>query len=287
MHRVLLLTFLLATAACSGGFAHAQAPPQGTFPNGDITLSYRLDRPEGRGPFPAIVIGHGSGRLTKDDHRFFADNLVRRGYIVLRYDKRGVGESGGEYTSVGVTNGEQMIALLASDMAAAAAFLRRQPDVDPARIGLMGASQAGWIIPRAAIDIKPVFMILLSGPAVSIGEEIYYSKFGEPDGASLDKAYDELSRFKGDRGFDPRPILARLDVPGLWLLGQADESIPERDTARILRDFASQGRPFTVVEYPGANHGLFIRAESRMAPYWDDIDRWLGRLARVTAGHDR
>lgn len=274
-HAAIVLSLLLTTAACGRGSVLAQAPPQGRFPSGDITLSYRLDRPEGRGPFPAVVVGHGSGRLTKDDHRFFADNLVRRGYAVLRYDKRGVGESGGEYASVGVQNGARMLALLASDMAAGVAFLRRQPDIDPARIGLVGVSQAGWIIPLAAADSRPAFMILISGPAVSVGEEIYYSRFGEPDGASLDKAYDELSRFSGDRGFDPRPVLEKLDVPGLWLLGEADESIPERDTARILRGFASQGRPFTVVEYPGADHAMFVRAAGRMAPFWSDIDKWL------------
>ena len=268
---------VIALVAATGGCrsAHAQAPPVGTFPNGDIALSYRLDRPEGRGPFPAVVIGHGSGRMTKDDHGFFASNFVNRGYAVLRYDKRGVGESGGNYFSVGVPNGERMLGLLASDMAAGVKFLRSQPDVDPKRVGLMGASQAGWIIPLAATTIKPAFMILFSGPAVSVGEEIYYSKFAEPDGASLENAYDRLSRFTGERGFDPRPILASLEVPGLWLLGQADESIPERDTAKILRDFAGQGRPFTIVEYPGADHGLFIRAERRMAPIWDDIDQFL------------
>jgi dienelactone hydrolase len=282
MRHVLLVVAVAALGpACSGGRAAVEpAPPAGVFPNGEITLSYRLDRPAGPGPFPAVVLGHGSGRITKDQQSFFADPLVQRGYAVLRYDKRGVGGSGGGYSGVGVGNGERMFALLAGDMAAAVAFLRRQPDIVPTRIGLAGVSQAGWIVPLAAAQTRPAFMILISGPAVSVGEENYYSDFAEHGGAALERAYDELSRFTGARGFDPVPVLATLDVPGLWLLGTDDESIPVRNTVAILRGLAAKGRPFEVVEYAGANHGLFIRARGRPAPFWNDIDRWLRAAGR-------
>lgn len=61
---------------------------------------------------------------------------------------------------------------LSSDMAAGAAFLRTLPDVDRTRIGLVGPSQAGWIIPVAAKRSHPAFMILLVGPTVTVGQEI-------------------------------------------------------------------------------------------------------------------
>ncbi len=267
---------VLLVAGCGGTHAMRQrAPADGFIDNAGIKLSYHLDRPEGPGPFPAVVIGHGSGRVTKDQQGFFADELVRRGFAVLRYDKRGVGESTGAYSGVGVRNGDHMFADLSSDMAVGVEFLRAQPDIDGARIGLMGASQAGWIIPLAAARAKPAFMILISGPTVSIGEEMYYSQFAENGGTTLDRAYDELSRFTGARGFDPVPVLQTLNVPGLWLLGQADESIPERNTAAILKGLIAKGRPFEVVEYAGANHGLFDRSKGEFAPYWNDVDRWL------------
>jgi dienelactone hydrolase len=274
---------IACTAIAAGCAAHAQrapAPPDGFIQSGDVRLSYHVDRPDGAGPFPAVVIGHGSGEVTKDQLRRFADVWVARGYVVLRYDKRGVGESTGVYSGVGVQNGDRMFDELSSDMAACVEFLERQPGVDPRRTGLMGASQAGWIIPLAAKKANVAFMILMSGPAVSIGEEMYYSDFAETGGASLERAYDELSRFHGPRGFDPVPTLESLNTPGLWLLGQADESIPEKNTAAILRALAAKGRPFTVVEYPGANHGLFTISTGQRADFWADIDRWLARTLR-------
>ena len=57
--------------------------------------------------------GHGSGRVTKDEVRFLAGRLVAEGYAVLRYDKRGVGQSTGVYENVGIGNSERMISTLA------------------------------------------------------------------------------------------------------------------------------------------------------------------------------
>ena len=143
-----------------------------------------------------------------------------------------------------------------------AAFLR-------ARIGLVGASQAGWIIPVAAARARPAFMIILAGPTVSVGEEIFYSDLVERTTRPLELADRELLTFSGDRGFDPRPVLQSIDVPGLWLLGDNDRSIPIPVTVGILRELASGGKPFAHVVFPGVGHDL------AGAPFWDEIDRWL------------
>src|SRR6185503_21231563 len=69
-----------------------QLPPRtvtGAFKNGDVSLSYLLERPPGKGPFPAVVVGHGSGEVRKEAFGFISTNLLTRGFIVLRYDKRG------------------------------------------------------------------------------------------------------------------------------------------------------------------------------------------------------
>jgi dienelactone hydrolase len=278
--RAIVVSVLLGAAlACRGVASPAPMLSDGYFENAGVRLRFRIDRPgpeAGPGPHPAVVIGHGSGRLTRDDQPWFSWEWTRRGFVVLRYDKRGVGESSGEYVGIGPRNSERMFALLASDMSAATMLLRNQPDVDAGRVLLMGASQAGWIIPVAAERVHPWGMVIISGPTVSVGEEIYYSDFAETGATTLDRAYAELSTFTGARGFDPAPLLASLDVPGLWLLGEADESIPERNTAAILVRLRAGGRPFEFVEYPGADHSLMVNGAT--VRYWDDVDRWLARL---------
>ena len=244
--------------AC-GGAAPVQptvVDPASTFPGEGAQLSYALDLPAGPGPHPAFVLGHGSGRSTKEEARGLARRLVDHGYAVLRYDKRGVGASTGVYEGVGVANSERMIATLAGDMAAGVAFLHTRPEIDGTRIGLIGASQAGWIIPAAARRAPVRFMVMLSGPTVSVGEEIFYSALAEGTTTSFDELSVQLAAFQGPRGYDPRPHLEALSTPGLWLLGARDRSIPTRETVAILQELAATGRPYRWRVDEAAGHDL-------------------------------
>ena len=165
-----------AVAACSNSTSREPSPAEsstGFFANGDVRLSYQLDLPARSGRVPAVVFGHGSGQLDKTSCRFLAGGFQQRGFATLCFDKRGVGQSGGEYVNVGTADSERVFAELAGDIAAGVRFLRRHPQIDGSRIGLAGASQAGWIVPLAATMARPAFMILLVGPAVSVGEEIF------------------------------------------------------------------------------------------------------------------
>lgn len=110
-------------------------------PGAGITLAGTLTLPQGTGPFPAVVLITGSGEQDRDEtiqgHKPFAvwaDALTRRGVAVLRYDDRGVGGSGGGSM-------EETTADFATDARAAMEFLRGRPEIDPARIGLMGHSE--------------------------------------------------------------------------------------------------------------------------------------------------
>jgi uncharacterized protein len=230
-----------------------------TFPSGDVRLAYRLDQPSGPGPFPAIVMGHGSGLATRHQLTSVAQRLVTAGFAVLRYDKRGVGDSGGVYEVAGnVANSERVFPILAGDMLAGVEFLKTRPDVDPTRIGLFGVSQAGWIIPLAASRSSDVrFMILVVGPTVSVGVENYYSSLVEVAlTTSLEDAYARSRAYSGPHGFDPRPTLESLSTPGLWLLGGADRSIPTPLTVEVLQSLQDSGHPYRWIVYPGADHDL-------------------------------
>jgi len=117
------------TAATAG--TEAARPMPALFQNGDTRLAFTLDLPPGKGPFPAIVLGHGSGRTTRDQLTRLSSRFTQLGFAVLRFDKRGVGESTGTYVFVGTKDSPEVFPQLASDIAAGVRFLRTRPEIDP------------------------------------------------------------------------------------------------------------------------------------------------------------
>lgn len=133
-----------------------------------IRLAGSLTLPAGNGPFPAVVLVSGSGPNTRDEvvdhHKIFyvlADYLNRRGLVVLRYDKRGVGASKGTY---GGATTEDFV----DDAEGAVEFLKSDGEVDPKSIGILGHSEGGLIAPEVAVkDSSVAFVVLLAGPGIS------------------------------------------------------------------------------------------------------------------------
>jgi pimeloyl-ACP methyl ester carboxylesterase len=134
------------------------------FTNRDVRLTGTLIAPSIGGRHPAIVLVHGSGAENHVYMLPWARFLVRRGIAVLGYDKRGVGESTGDWNTATYED-------LADDAVAAVEYLKTRRDVDPAQIGLLGISQAGWIMPLAATRSKDIsFLISISGAGVTPAE---------------------------------------------------------------------------------------------------------------------
>jgi alpha-beta hydrolase superfamily lysophospholipase len=257
------------TPTTEGG---APSSATGFFNNGDVRLSYQLDLPQRTGRVGAVVFGHGSGQQTKESCRFLAQGFLSRGFATLCFDKRGVGQSSGTFVFVGARDSIPVFDDLSSDIAAGVAYLRTRPEIDPNRIGLAGVSQAGWIVPLAAQKSKPAFMVLLVGPTVSVGIEGFYSRIVEDTSAPVEDGYKQLPSFNGFHGFDPRPVLESINVPGLWLLGGEDRSIPTPATVAILDQLIAAGKPYAHVVFPGFGHSL------GGAPFWPEIDRWLAKV---------
>jgi dienelactone hydrolase len=262
----------LVLGGCSGG---APDGPLGPEPASDVIeaagarLHSVLDLPAGPGPFRAVVIGHGSGRATTSDGAGYVPFLLARGFAVLRYDKRGVGQSTGTYRGVSAANSDAQIAELAGDMVSALAFLAARPEIDARRLGLMGTSQAGWVMVEAAAR-SPLahFAIAVTGSVEPVGVNIAYENLrGQP----IDAAYAQLALYEGPRGYDPVPVVEGLAAPTLWLLGGEDRLVPSRDCVTILNRLRAGGSPAEFVVYPGEGHGL------PGADYWPDIDAFLAR----------
>jgi dienelactone hydrolase len=260
------------------------------FRSGRSLLSGTLTLPPGRGRHPAVAFVHGSGATTRAYLPDLQALLVRNGVAVLAYDKRGIGQSGGAYPGESPT--PETIDVLARDATAAVHFLAGQPEIDPARVGLAGHSQAGWIMPLAASrDAGVRFLVIFSGPAVTAEEnDLYQNLTGEGDVPQQlsDEEIDAQVLAAGPGGVDPIPWIRKLQVPALWLYGGRDEHIPARLSVRRLEPIASEpGRDFSIEVYPKANHALvetttgltseMLRSD-RFAPgLFPDVAAWLDR----------
>lgn len=214
----------------------------------------------------AVVFVHGSGPQSRnlDIAKRFADE----GIIALVYDKRGVGKSAGDYESKQSVSG-QNIDLLADDSLAAANFLSSYHASEGLDIGLSGISQAGWIVPLAAKKDtaleKPIvdFMLIWSGPVCKVSEEDIFSKYTADSDSSEVPSYQEALNarkrayvwpaFLG-RDTDSSEDLAILDIPGLWIFGKDDGSIPVDLSMQKLSVLEQAGKPYQSVLFSSSGH---------------------------------
>ncbi|NER12462.1 alpha/beta fold hydrolase [Leptobacterium flavescens] len=149
-----------------------------TFKNdeGGITLAGTLTLPEKEGVFPAVVLISGNGRQNRDEefpgHKPFlvlSDYLTRSGIAVLRYDKRGVAASTGDYEAATTKD-------LSEDVSYAVKYLQTRKEIDRNKIGLIGHSEGGIIAPMVAGKEKNIsFIVLLAGPGLP-GDHVLLSQ---------------------------------------------------------------------------------------------------------------
>ncbi|MFM1920096.1 MAG: hypothetical protein RLZZ303_1730 [Candidatus Hydrogenedentota bacterium] len=139
-----------------------------SYDNAGLRLVAHLFLPTGDGPHPALVFFHGSGDNMR--HHYFSEAtfLAEQGVAVLVPDKRGNHESEGNWKDVGFD-------ALAEDGIAGVRHLMQRDDIQADRIGVIGISQACWIMPLAATKCPDIrFIVAISGAMVSVEEEGFY-----------------------------------------------------------------------------------------------------------------
>jgi uncharacterized protein len=233
-------------------------------PAGDLAGTLTL--PDGAGPFPAVLIASGSGPLDRDSNhkrarfdvaRQLAHALAAGDLASLRYDKRGVGETPGDWRTVGFTDN-------VDDLGTALAALRGRSEIDPDRVLVAGHSEGALLASSLAARGAPVAGAVLLSVSATPGEELLrwqarhigpslprpvrallrllrvdLEKKVAANHARIKATTTDVTRIGGARlnarwtrefmAYDPRADLRRLAVPVLALTGAKDLQVPPVD----------------------------------------------------------
>jgi pimeloyl-ACP methyl ester carboxylesterase len=281
-------------------------------PGNGFNLAGTLSQPSGtppaesRGRFPAVLLVGGSGPTDRDEtvtglpiFGLLAGPLADAGYYVLRYDKRGVGQSGGRGETATLQD-------FAEDVRGAVKFLRERRDVDPKRIVLFGHSEGGLVALLAASRDDDIAGVVLAAVPSGTGAELVLEQqaylLGRMNlsdaerasridlqkriqaavlgGGPWDDVPEPLRRqaetpwFESFLRFSPAPLMSRVKQPLLILQGSLDRQVPQHHGEKLAELAKARKRGGDAVSYfvlDGVNH-LLVQAKT------GDVDEY-GSLA--------
>ncbi|MGC3980430.1 MAG: prolyl oligopeptidase family serine peptidase [Steroidobacteraceae bacterium] len=237
------------------------------FDNQDVHLVGTLYLPEKPGKYPGMVILSASAPTPRSSDRILALPFVRRGFAVLAFDRRGIGESTGSWDAVSPDAPPRDLEPYASDAAAALEFLRKHSEIRPDAVGFIGMSKGGEYAPRAAV---------LSGHAAYL-LTISASPATDYSIASFQMGFDTRPYLlsNGYKDFDPMTSLRALGIPSLWMLAGNDKAMPNDVTISLLDELRKSRKDVEYRVIPGASHGLI---DGPAKSTWNAIDPWLARV---------
>ncbi|MFI0408791.1 alpha/beta hydrolase family protein [Actinomadura sp. 3N508] len=244
-------------------------------------------------PVPGVVLVTGSGAGVPREHLLTeATEFARRGLAVLIYDKR----------SVGYSDFRRSYSELADDALAAVGALRARPGVDPAKVGLWGLSEGGWVAPLAASRSADVaFVIVVGGNAMTpmrqqVWNETSALRRAGVSGSLIEHGKHNFARLGADAGlfaeafFDAQGVLARVRQPLLGVWGARDLQTPPEDNPPLFaRALRRGGNPrYTFRFFADADHAAHVtpdggvtRGEALAPGYADLVGSW---VRDVTSG---
>lgn len=235
--------------------------------NDSVSLYGTITYPNGKPPFPLVIFVPGAGEQFRGKmFDEYVKILPYFGIAVLRYDKRGCGESTGNRLTSTFED-------FANDLVAVIQKTKTLKKIQTQKIGLVGFDQASYVMPIALSKTKDIqFMVIISGAVVSLEEQEYHATQlrmkadgytieaiqealhyqrkmfqylrGEIDSLTLQRASDEIAPkpwsdyvtlfenkffmdwWRKTHAFSPAPFLNDLRIPILVLYGEKDLLVP-------------------------------------------------------------
>ncbi|MBM7785996.1 alpha/beta hydrolase family protein [Tenggerimyces flavus] len=238
------------------GVAEAPLDPQPLNPRQSITYEIeRIDvdghawvvKPMTTSNVPALVLVHGAGSKDRDELLGFAESLARKGIAAITYDKR-------DYSFF-----RRDFAALADNAREAADVLAAQPGIDKNRLGMLGFSEGGWVVPLAlqreperyafAAFLSPSFVTPLEQVAWTADRSVAWApEFVRRVPATALASGRTVADFLD---FDVEPALRQLRVPTYAIWGADDAIVPVATAVRVL---TTNVAPATVRVLPDTGH---------------------------------
>jgi len=200
-----------------------------------------LAKPDGAGPYPAVIGLHGCAGMHDTTKQRLVDELVAWCYVVLLVDS---------YATRGIDHACTSSAFATfltrrPDAYGALVFLARQTFVDPHRVAAVGFSAGAWV-------------------TLSVAEPNSFEHFAPPSNL----------RFRAAAAFNPpcKQAMARPGIPTLIFIGALDDWTPAADCSNKIASWGNDGPPVELVVYPGAHHGFYY---PHLQPGMTLFDHWV------------
>jgi alpha-beta hydrolase superfamily lysophospholipase len=275
---------------------------------GNALSAHYISPNKGAPPKGVIVFVHGDGALPYNAHSYYEPiwaNILEADYAVLSWDKPGIGGSTGNWLSQSMEDRQ-------SEVRAAISFLKKHYGYKQGQIGLLGFSQAGWVVPAVAKNNQDVGFLIGIGFAINWMDQGWYMEKTRMQQENRTKpeiqaAYQEhikeltflktnpsYAEYQEEHQGDPtlmsknrfnfvkKNFLADaiddyqgIKQPLLILLGEQDLNVDIEDTQKTLESIFTKQRNATIAVIPNATHGLLKH------PKFSEQNPGLGFLLRL------
>ena len=271
------------------------------FESKDSTLSGTLSIPEGDGPFPGVLLVWGPGPFDREYAGIFTDialSFAKRGIATLRFDKRGIGKSEGDFSKF---TGHDMI----DDVSNALNFLKESDKIDIKRIAILGHSEGGYYASQAATSDPDISACIIMGGIETINlpdtdlemmwnfdksalkwDEKYLKDIARcaedtsqilnigKDWAFLLQKRVYLKKTKLDRERKPVEIIRNFKIPLLILRGKKDTVIPQKHI-KLLKEILKESgnKEYRIVSFNRLNHFFGKKVEDNIHRTHISVDK--------------